>query len=133
MKQIAARGALEGDLVPTEACFSMNNPRSRGGGTPVKKGRLGRLSERAGRNASERRAGLENVNAEAAPPSSRGRLPATGTAQWGANENGRSSPPGYWRQHARAGKRMQHGKPCRWRARANRKPVRASSGRQGGG
>ena len=33
MKQIAARGALEGDLVPTEACFSMNNPRSRGGET----------------------------------------------------------------------------------------------------
>ena len=33
MKQIAARGALEGDLATTEACFSMNNPRSRGGGT----------------------------------------------------------------------------------------------------
>ena len=46
----------------------------------MKKGRLGRLSERAGRNASERRAGLETVNAEADPPRFRGRLPATGTA-----------------------------------------------------
>ena len=89
----------------------------------MEKGRLGRLSERAGRNASERPAGLEKVNAEADPPSSRGRLPATGTVQWDANENGRSSPPGYWRQHVRAGKRMQRGKPCRWRARASRKPV----------
>ena len=31
-------------------------------------GRLGRLGERAGRNASERRAGLEKGNAEADPP-----------------------------------------------------------------
>ena len=36
MEQIAARGALGGDLAMTEACFSMNNPRSRGGGTPVR-------------------------------------------------------------------------------------------------
>ena len=33
MEQIAAHGALGGDLAMTEACFSMNNPRSRGGGT----------------------------------------------------------------------------------------------------
>ena len=33
MNQIAVRGALEGDLAPTEACFSLNDPRSRGGGT----------------------------------------------------------------------------------------------------
>ena len=36
MEQIAAHGALEGDLATTEACFSMNNPRSRGGGTGSK-------------------------------------------------------------------------------------------------
>ena len=35
MEQIAARGALGGDLAMTEGCFSMNNPRSRGGGTLV--------------------------------------------------------------------------------------------------
>ena len=48
-----------------------------------KRAAVGRLSERAGRNASERRAGLEKVDAEADPPMSRGRLPATGAAQWG--------------------------------------------------
>ena len=42
------------------------------------KGRLGRLSEHAGRNASERRAGLETGNAEADPPLVRGRLAAVG-------------------------------------------------------
>ena len=31
------------------------------------------------------------------------------------------------------GKRTQHGKPCRWRARVNRNPVRGRPGRQGGG
>ena len=41
-------------------------------------GRLGRLSDHAGRNASERRAGLETSNAGADPPVSRGRLPAAG-------------------------------------------------------
>ena len=68
-----------------------------------KRAAVGRLSERAGRNASERRAGLENVNAEDAPPRSRGKRPATDTVQRGANETGRSSPPRYWRRHVRAG------------------------------
>ena len=44
----------------------------------MKKGRLGRFSEHAGRNASERRAGLETNNAEADPPCLRGRLAAVG-------------------------------------------------------
>ncbi len=39
---------------------------------------FGRLSEHAGRNASERRAGLEKHNAEADPPLYRGRQPASG-------------------------------------------------------
>ena len=50
------------------------------GSTSRKRGRRGRFSERAGRNASERRAGLEKLNAEADPPTFRGSLPATGDA-----------------------------------------------------
>ena len=41
-------------------------------------GRLGRLSDHTGHNASERHAGLETRNAEADPPWKRGRLPAVG-------------------------------------------------------
>ena len=41
-------------------------------------GCLGRPGDRAGRNASERRAGLETCNAEADPTVSRGRLPLAG-------------------------------------------------------
>ena len=39
---------------------------------------FGWLCEHAGRNASKRRAGLEKHNAEADPPSFRGRQPASG-------------------------------------------------------
>jgi hypothetical protein len=42
------------------------------------KGRVRRLSERAGRNASERRAGLETGNVGADPPVTRGRPPLVG-------------------------------------------------------
>ena len=60
-----------------------------------KRAAVGRLSERAGRNASERRAGLETVNAEADPPRSRGRLPATGNAKaLGERTKHRLPPPG---------------------------------------
>ena len=45
---------------------------------PRDKGRLGRLSDRAGRNASERRAGLEKNNVDADPATERGRLPGVG-------------------------------------------------------
>ena len=45
-----------------------------------KRAARGRFSARAGRNARERRAGLEKPNAEADPPTFRGRLPATGDA-----------------------------------------------------
>ena len=41
-------------------------------------GRRGRLSDHVGRNASERREGLETCNAEADPPATRGRLSAVG-------------------------------------------------------
>ena len=76
----------------------------------MKKGRFRRLSERAG---------LENVNAEADPPRSRGRLPATSTAS-GRERKWPVVSAGYWRQRACTREWMQHGKPCRWRARANR-------------
>ena len=42
------------------------------------KGRLGRLREHAGRNVSERRAGLEKVDAEADPATQWGRPPPSG-------------------------------------------------------
>ena len=45
-----------------------------------KRAARGRFSARAGRNARERRAGLETTNAEADPPTFRERLPATGDA-----------------------------------------------------
>ena len=61
-----------------------------------KRAARGRFSERAGRNASERRAGLETSNAEADPPLTRGRLPATGdaTEDCGERTKSRSPPPG---------------------------------------
>ena len=51
--------------------------------TCLRESRTGRFSEHAGRNARERRAGLEKLDAEADPPMDRGRLPATGSAHWG--------------------------------------------------
>ena len=65
-----------------------------------KRATVGRLSEPTGRNASERRAGLETVNAEADPPTLRGRLPATGDAKGLGGTNARSPPPGYGRRPA---------------------------------
>ncbi len=64
--------------------------------TLVSKGCLGRLSEQAGRNASERRAGLETRNAGADPPQNRGRLSAVREASDKCTE---PFPPGYWRRH----------------------------------
>ena len=61
------------------------------------KGRLGRLSDHAGRNASERRAGLETLNAEADPTVMRGRPPA---GREESDERTGRFPPGYWRRHA---------------------------------
>ena len=76
------------------------------------KGRLGRLSDHTGHNASKRRAGLETHNAEADPPLKRGRLPAVGkratrapTGSAGVLGGGMDGR-GDW---------TQHGKPCRWR------------------
>jgi len=79
----------------------------------MQKGRLGRFSEHAGCNASERRAGLEKHDAEADPPMFRGRLAATGTAQWGDERTlgrlRRGRGGGMCARRAQE----QHGKPCR--------------------
>ena len=76
------------------------------------KGRLGRLSDHTGHNASERRAGLETRNAEADPPLKRGRLPTVG-------KRATRAPTGSAGVLAVAcmeeGDWTQHGKPCRWR------------------
>ena len=54
------------------------------------KGRLGRLSDPVGRNASKARAGLESDNADADPPANWGRLHA-----WGSNRRAHLfDPPG---------------------------------------
>ena len=77
----------------------------------MKKGRRGRLSDHAGRNASERRAGLE-TNAAEAPTASAGVLAAPCMEEG----NGRNT-----------------GSPAGGAAHANRQPARARSGREGGG
>ena len=76
------------------------------------KGRLGRLSNHTGHNASKRRAGLETHNAEADPPLKRGRLPAVGKRATRAPTGSAGVLGGgmYGR-----GDWTQHGKPCRWR------------------
>jgi len=61
-------------------------------------GRLGRLGERAGRNTRERRAGLEQGNAEADPPELRGRPPplesSRARARTGQSDVAPAVPPG---------------------------------------
>ena len=80
--------------------------------TSMQKGRLGRFSEHAGCSASERRAGLEKHDAEAAPPLFRVRLSATGNASW----IGDVRKPGRLRRGISGGMcarraQEQHGKP----------------------
>src|SRR5208283_6011772 len=65
------------------------------GPKPRDKGRLGRSSDPAGRNASEVRAGLERVDADADPSFARGR-----PRRQGSNRRKRlSGLPGYWTRH----------------------------------
>ena len=58
---------------------------------PWQKGRVVRFSEHAGRNVSERRAGLETVDADADPPEVRGR-PVAGREA--SDESTDLRPPG---------------------------------------
>ena len=98
--------------------------------TSMAKGRLGRLSEHAGRNASERRAGLEKGDAEADPPIFRGRLAASGKRAMRA--------PGVSAGVLTAacvqeGNRGNTGSPVGGAPAPNRESARTSLGRQGGG
>ena len=94
------------------------------------KGRLGRLSDHTGHNASKRRAGLETRTAEADPPLKRGRLPAVG-------KRAMRAPTGSAGVLAVAcmeeGIGRNTGSPAGGVARANRQPARVRLGRQGGG
>ena len=94
------------------------------------KGRLGRLSDHTGHNASKRRAGLETHNAEADPPLKRGRLPAIG-------KRATRAPTGSAGVLAVAcmeeGTGRNTGSSAGGVARANRQPARVRLGRQGGG
>ena len=96
----------------------------------MEKGRLGRFSEHAGRNASESRAGLETGNAEADPPVKRGRLASVG-------KRATRAPIGFAGVLAAA--RMEDGdggntgSPVGGEHAPNRTPARGRLGRQGGG
>ena len=96
--------------------------------TSMTKGRHGRPSDHAGRNASERRAGLETGDVEADPPEIRGRLPAVG-------KRATRAPAGSAGVVAAArmeeGNGRNTGSPAGGVARANRQPARVRSGRTG--
>lgn len=77
------------------------------GSKPRDKGRLGRPSDSTGRNASEVRAGLERVDADADPPFARGRPRGQGS-----NRHAHlSGLPGYWTQHVGMVMRVIEGDP----------------------
>ena len=92
------------------------------------KGRLGRLSDHTGHNASKRRAGLETRTAEADPPQKRGRLPAVG-------KRATRAPTGSAGVLAVAcmeeGIGRNTGSPAGGVARANRQPARVKVGPAG--
>jgi len=76
-------------------------------------GRLGRLGEHAGRNVSERRAGLEKGDVGADPPGKRGRPPSLVSMSVSSQGSHRGSGAGMHVQ----GDWTQHGKPRRVEAR----------------
>ena len=92
------------------------------------KGRLGRFSDHAGRNASERRAGLETCNAKADPARYRGRLPSAG-------KRAARAPAGSAGVLAAArmgeGEGSNMGSPAGGVARANRTPREGQAGPAG--
>ena len=91
-------------------------------------GRPGRLSEHAGRNASERRAGLETGNAEADLPAIRGRLPSGGKRATRAPSDSAGVVAVARMQEGDGG---NTGSPDGGVARANRSPARDRPGRSG--
>lgn len=77
------------------------------GSKPRDKGRLGRPSDPTGRNASEVRAGLERVDADADPPFARGRPRGQGSNR----RTHLPGLPGYWTQHVGMVMRVIEGDP----------------------
>src|SRR5262245_25493882 len=80
---------------PGNSVAPAGSNRSGGGGNEAAeafdaKGRPRRPREQAGRNASERRAGLETRNVGADPPQNRGRPPSLGN--WGSHPEKRQEP-----------------------------------------
>ena len=92
------------------------------------KGRRGRFSDHAGRNATERRAGPETCDAEADPPATRGRLPAVGKRATGAPT---VSAGVLATARMEEGNGRNTGSPAGGVARANRQPARVRLGRRG--
>jgi hypothetical protein len=93
-----------------------------------------RFSEWIGRNASERRAGLEMSDAGADPTELRGRLPLRSTCRKpkaeGTSDSASRPRRGGRRQHVHKGNDTQHGKLRRWRrVTANETPARDRLGR----
>jgi hypothetical protein len=85
------------------------------GSKPRDKGRLGRPSDPTGRNASEVRAGLERVDADADPSLARGR-----PREQGSNRHRHLFDlPGYWTQHVGRVMRVIEGGPLRTRVAAS--------------
>jgi len=92
------------------------------GSKPRDKGHLGWPSDPTGRNASEVRAGLERVDADADPSFARGRPRGQGS-----NRHAHLSDlPGYWTQHVGMVMRVIEGDP-------SGSEVAASTPLQGGG
>ncbi len=107
------------DLIRKLTSGSVGQPT---GSKPRDKGRLGWPSDPTGRNASEVRAGLERVDADADPSLARGR-----PRRQGSNRHMHLSDlPGYWTQHVGMVMRVIEGDP-------SRSEVAASTPLQGGG
>src|SRR5262249_43598953 len=89
----------------------------------------GRLGECAGRNASERRAGLGTGDVGADPPECRGRPLSLDKTNDLRNQRSHRGKGEGMHTH---GEPTQHGKPQRWqRVTVNRKPARDRPGRLG--
>ena len=91
---------------------------------------LGGSGDHAGRNASERRAGLEKGDAEADPSNGWGRLPPSGKRATCAPD---SSAGVVAAARMEEGDGSNTGSPVGGVARTNRNPARGRPGRQGGG
>ena len=109
---------------PASVAPAGSNRSGRGGDKAVEasgaRGRLGRLSERAGRNVSERRAGLETRDVEADLTLMQGRPLSFGKRATGTELFHRGIGVGM----SGRGNRRQHGKPVRVRRREPQRMLR---------